>query len=326
MTTPSMHTGEGAGFLGGDTVKTVFWTMALHAFREQNVFRRVADIRWDESDGPMRGNPVTFTQIKAVDPKTSTLSETADPTPATIGDRQVSVTLAEYGNTFKPTKKLKVTSFLSLDLEIPMEVADHMEESVDFIARDVLAAGTKVIYAGNATSRVTVDNTDLVTANNGRQARGFLRRGNTPAPPGGPANLYVAYIHPDVNYDLQVDSGTQAWFESHKYAKPEEIFLGEIGALGGIRYVENANSPVFAGAGAGSPGIDVYGTLYVGRQALGEAIGEPQHMVVTGPFDDLARFVSVGWYGLLGYAVIRENSVIRVESGTSISVPALADE
>jgi N4-gp56 family major capsid protein len=312
-----MTTTDGAGTLGGTTVKEVFNRAALDAFRANNVFRGVADVKWDESDDPMPGNPVTFTIITAIAPATSAISETAEPTPGNINDTQKQITLAEYGNAVKPSKKFKLTSFLNLDTAIPREVGAHMEESVDIIARDVLVAGTNVLYGGAATSRVTVAAGHIITANNVRRARAALAGKNTPAPPG--STMYVGFIHPDVNYDLQAESGQQAWSAPHVYQDTNAIYTGEIGSLSGVRFVENANSRNFANAGVGGT-VDVYVTLFCGLQALGEAVGESQHMVIAGPFDDLQRFVSIGWYGMLGYGRIREDSLLRYETASSIGV------
>ena len=315
MPAPSMTTADSAGTFGGDTVKQVFNRAALDAFRAANVYRAVADVKWDESDDPMPANPVTFTIVSAVAPATSAISETVEPTPANISDTQKSITLAEYGNAFKPSKKFKLTSFLNLDTAIPREVGAHMEESIDIIARDVLVGGTNVLYAGAATSRATVAATHNLTANNVRRARAFLAGKNAPPPPGSQA--YVSFIHPDIDYDLQAESGQQAWSAPHVYSDPQAMYTGEIGMLGGVRFVENANAKNFVNAGVGST-VDVYITLFVGLQALGEAVGEAQHVVIAGPFDDLQRFVSIGWYGMLGYGRIREDSLTRYEAASSI--------
>ena len=55
---------------------------------------------------------------------------------------------------------------------------------------------------------------------------------------------YYAVIHPSVAEDLRNSDG---WLEAHKYAKPDEIFNGEIGELHGVRFIENVFSPVLTG-------------------------------------------------------------------------------
>ena len=318
MPAPSMTTGDGAGTIGGDTVKTVFYRAALDAYRANNVFRRMADVRWDRSDPPMPGNVVTFTIISALATATSALTEGTEPSAVNISDTQKTVTLVEYGNAVKHTKKLRLTTFLNFDVAVPREVAANMEESVDIVARDVLVAGTNVLYAGAATSRATVASTHNLTGNNVRRARAFLAGQNTPGVSGVVGGPYISVIHPDISYDLMAETGQQAWSAPHTYGTDTNaVYAGEIGMFAGVRFVENANARNFANAGVGST-VDVYATIFLGQQALGEAVGESQHMVIAGPFDDLQRFISVGWYGLLGYGRIREGSLVRYEAASSI--------
>ncbi len=315
MPAPGSLTTDGAGTVGGDTVKTAFYRIALQAYRALNVFRRVAEVKWAEGDDPMPGNPVTFTLISPLAVAITPISESAEPSPVNLSDTQKSITLAEYGNAIKPSKKLRLTSFLNLDLSIAREISGNMEESVDIIARDILVAGTNVLYAGAATSRVTVAAGSNLTGNNVRRARAKLVGANVPAPAG--MSDYASIIHPDISYDLMAETGQAGWQAPSVYSAPENIWSGEIGRFAGVRFVENANAKMFADAGVGGT-VDVYITLFMGREALGEAVGERQHVVVAGPFDDLQRFVSVGWYGMLGYGRIREASLYRYEAASSI--------
>lgn len=315
MTAPGNTTTDGAPAIGSRVVKEVFNRRALFAFRAANVFRAVADTKAADYQSPMPGNPVTFNKIRALAAVTAAISETADPTHVALQSDTVSITLAEYGSTVKPTKKLRLTSFLNLDTDAVVEVTDNMEESVDLVARNVLEAGTNVLYVGQA-SRAAIAATNTMTANHIRRARAELAGGKAPPPAG--STMYVGYLHPDVSYDLQAESGQQAWSAPQIYREGQSgIWTGELGALGGVRLVENANASMIADAGAGSL-VDVYLSTFVGLQALGEAVGEAQHVVIAGPFDDLQRFVSIGWYALLGYGRIREESIFRIESASSI--------
>jgi len=71
-------------------------------------------------------------------------------------------------------------------------------------------------------------------------------------------------------------------------------------------------------------GVNVYGTMILGRQALAKAYsftdgnGAFPH-VVPGPITDrLRRFVPMGWYWLGGYSVFRQASLIRIESASTL--------
>lgn len=321
MPAPSMTTGDAGGTIGGDTVKTVFNISALEAFRANFVFRRLAEVKWDGGPGaePMPGAAVTFTLISALAVATSALNESTEPAPVNLSDSQKTVTLAEYGNAVKPSKKLRLTSFLGIDLNIVREVTANMEESMDVIARDVLVAGTNVLYQNTQahTSRATQAAADTAKGNDIRRVRNFLSKNNTPPPQG--SDNYIGIIHPDVSYDLQIETGENSWKVPHIYVDTDAIYKGEFGMFAGIRFIENANSKVFTDAGAGST-VDVYASIFAGQQALGEAVGESQHVVISGPFDDLQRFISTGWYALEGFGRIRENSLVRLEGSSSLGV------
>ena len=70
---------------------------------------------------------------------------------------------------------------------------------------------------------------------------------------------------------------------------------------------------------------NVYGCLFVGRQALAKAWSmidgnTEQPHVVPGPITDyLRRFVPWGWYWLGGYGIYRQASIQRLEVGSSLS-------
>jgi len=69
---------------------------------------------------------------------------------------------------------------------------------------------------------------------------------------------------------------------------------------------------------------DVYGTLFMGRQALakgfsvGGGYGEQPVMVDVPVTDALRRFEGMGWKHLVGYSVFRQSALRRVESVSSI--------
>lgn len=70
-----------------------------------------------------------------------------------------------------------------------------------------------------------------------RAAR-FLKSQNAPKIDGG----YVAIVHPDVSYDLMRD---EEWTDVNKYSASGNIFNGEIGKIGGVRFVESTEAKIF---------------------------------------------------------------------------------
>jgi len=62
----------------------------------------------------------------------------------------------------------------------------------------------------------------------------------------------------------------------------------------------------------------VYRTFIAGQQALAEAVAEEPHVVIGPVVDKLMRHRPMGWYGVLGFNVFRNESLYRIETGSSI--------
>ena len=309
--------------------QVAFDRLAYFALRSELLFDAAADVQ--PTNQAMPGTGVTFTIFNDLATATSTLSETTDVTAAALGDSQVTVTLNEYGNAVITTAKLRGTAFLDVDSAAANIVGYNAGSSIDEVAREVLAGGSNVIYGGggatNPSSRTTVAAEDIIEANDIRKVTAQLRGANVPTFNG----LYMAYIHPDVAYDLRKETGAAAWRDPHVYSDPGAIYNAEIGAFEGVRFIETPRAKVFADAsdGAGGSGlVDVYCTHVMGRQALAKAYSSIDGngavpKVVRGPVvDTLNRLQPIGWYWLGGYGHFREASLRRIESSSSIGVNA----
>lgn len=78
--------------------------------------------------------------------------------------------------------------------------------------------------------------------------------------------------------------------------------------------VASAGTPQFAKT------TKVYRTFIAGQQALAEAVAEEPHVVIGPVTDKLNRFRPIGWYGVLGFSVYRDEALYRIESASSIQV------
>ena len=63
----------------------------------------------------------------------------------------------------------------------------------------------------------------------------------------------------------------------------------------------------------------IYRTLVAGKQALAEAIAEEPHVVIGPVVDKLMRFRPIGWYGVLGFSIYRQESLYRIVTSSSIA-------
>jgi N4-gp56 family major capsid protein len=311
----------GVAALDYDT--TAYDQMAYYAFRPELYFDTVADVR--PTNQSHVGSAVVFSIQNDLAVASTPLAETTDVSAVAMSDSQVTVTLAEYGNAVVTTALVRGTSFLDVDPLVANVIGYNAGISIDTVARNVVQVGTNVAYGGSATSRTTVAANTLLTGNDVRKAKARLRAANVPTIGGS----YMAIIHPDVAYDFTGASGGANFRDPHTYSQPNEIWTGEIGMFEGFRFVEAPRAPLFAdasnGAGAGGT-IDVYRTLFMGRQAIAKAYSNvdgngANPRVIPGPVTDkLRRFVPMGWYWLGGYGIFRQNAIYAVETASSIGV------
>jgi len=68
-----------------------------------------------------------------------------------------------------------------------------------------------------------------------------------------------------------------------------------------------------------TPVTRVYNTIICGQQAMAQAVAEEPHTVIGPVVDKLMRHRPMGWYGVLGFAIYREDALYRLETGSSIA-------
>lgn len=308
-----------------DLVIDGYERLAYFALRPELFYDSLVDVNTTNLTNP--GVDVIFTIFNDLAPATTALGETTDVTPVDLSDSQVTVTLEEYGNAVQTSAKLRATNFIQVNPIVANVLGFNAGISIDTIARNAAQAGSNVIYAGDATSRTSVDATDLLVGNNIRRAVAALRSANVMTFNG----LYKGLIHPDVSYDFRGTTGGTNWSDPHVYSDPSGIYNGVIGNFQGVQFMETPRAPLFANASNGTGGtgaVDVYGTLIMGRQALAKAFstgggyGANPVMVDVPVTDALRRFEGMGWKHLVGYKVFREASLRRIESASSIGANA----
>lgn len=305
----------------GNLVQTSYDRALEFALRKQPMFRQVADKRPVQQSMP--GSSVVFELYQDLAPATTPLNELVDPDAVAAGNpTQVTVTLNEYGNSILVSNKLDLFSFTDVTAGLVNQVAWNLVDSVDFVVKAVLDAGNNYIRDNGASGPVyngaqtTIGTTaaDIFGSAWVRLATAKLR-GNAVHPNKG--SFYTAYIHPDVSHDLRAETGGAAWRDPHNYSAADNIWAGEIGEYEGVVFIETPRATVQTNAGAGGT-VDVYNTLFTGQQALAEAVAEEFHTVRGPVVDKLTRFQPLGWYGVAGWSIYRQESLIRAESASSI--------
>lgn len=307
------------GGLSDNTVKTMYDFAFGLVYRETPAYRMWCDKGVERPNGPGQSiilQKQDWFDSTAVTAAKTPLNEEADvdstKLPATI---PVTLTVNEYGFAVTRTKKLKYFSFADVDSIAARSVANHCADVMDELVQDVLVTGTNVIRSAGRTSTATVTATDYAKAADFRKAFTKLRTNKSP---GYFGNFYAAGVHPHVIHDLREETGSGAWRLPHEYAagNQSELWTGEFGEFEGLRFVQNTRTRK---ATDGASSANVYRTFVMGREAVAERVVEEPNVVLGPVVDKLQRFRTVGWYGVLGWVLYRNESLVRYESSSSVA-------
>lgn len=274
-----------------------------------------ADARYAEQGEFDAGHDaLVFVAVPDLAINVTPLSEAVTPTPKALSITTVSVSTDQYGDLVEISDLAKVKSPIQITEIASEHVSRQANESLDQIARDVIAAGgtTKFAKAG-ATQRSDLVANDVVTAAVLRKLRSQMRKAKVPTMSDG---SYLLMVSPEVEYDIRNDSATGGFIDVNKYARPEEILRGEVGKLEGFRILTIVNAPTFAStttvhASIAVGGIKGWGAGYL--QSL-----RTYYVAPGGDHDDpLAQRELVGWKVSYGVAVLNNSYYFRLESGAS---------
>ena len=264
-----------------------------------------------------KGATVNWRRFNSYPAATTPLAEGTPPEGRSISVSAVTANLAQYGDFTAVSDLLDMAGIDPVITEVTQLHGEQAALTLDTIVRDVIAAGTNVIYASTATTRATVGAAMILTSAEIRKAVRLLKRNNARPQDG---ENYIALVHPNVGYDLRGDLG---WTNANQYAGSTRIFSGELGKMYGVRFLESTQAPVWTGAGAA--GIDVYGTVIFGAGAFGAptlaGAAEPEVIVQPrgsgGTSDPLAQIATVGWKIAFASKRLTEEALVRIESAAS---------
>ena len=303
------------------TMMTFYNTELLENAREKLIFQQLGK---KQSLPARHGKTVEWRKWDTL-PGVDKLVEGVIPEGKLIKQTALTVPIDQYGMYVTISDQLELHAIDDAILGATEEVGASAGESYDKLVRAVLMTGGNTMYAdarddeGNITSTPTNRSTlasasnAYLTARQVNKAVTALKKAKAPTFSGG---KYLAVIHPSVAEDLRND---KAWVEAHQYAKPEELFNGEIGELHGVRFVEtNMAGIVKQGEKA------IYLTMFFGKDAFGVIDPEGAGMEtiikdkgeVGGP---LEQFSTVGTKFSMAAAILYPERMLTVESLSSYS-------
>ena len=265
------------------------------------------------------GKTIEFRKFASLPKAMTPLTEGVTPDGKSLTVTAITATVAQYGDYITQSDVLELTALDNTILEATKLLGRQAGLTLDTITRNVLHSGTNVTYCPKVaadgtetevTSRAALDNTCQLTVKVIQQVVAKLRAQNAPTING----KYVGIIHPYVAYDLMRDS---EWIEAHKYAKPDNLYEGEIGEIAGVRFVQTTEAKIYENG--------VFGSLFMGEGAYGvtEISGGGLQTIVkqkgsAGTADPLDQRSSVGWKAIKTAELLIPNYLVRVESKSAV--------
>lgn len=306
MSSVNGYTDTTASSLGGTfgnagLVQQAYDKLVEFELRDEPLLRSIVDKR--PAQQAMPGSTVSLQIVKDIALALDELDEVTDPALVSLPTPEiVNIVLKERGLSTAGTIRLDALSFAPIDPIIGQTIARNMADSIDRLVLNALMEGVNVRNGGGSTQGpANIEAADvrfITTKLRGNKASG--RKG---------ANFWAG-IHPDVSHDLRAENAGANWRAPHEYQDTANIYNGEIGTFEGAFFVESARLV---------PTEGVYPTIFAGKQALAEAVAIEPHVVVGNVVDPLKRKMPVGWHGLLGHAIYREDALYRVESTSSVA-------
>ena len=256
---------------------------------------------------------------KALDP----LTEGVTPDGKKLSVTSIEAEVNQYGDYIVQSDILELTTIDNTIVEATKILGRQAGLTLDTITRNVMQSGTNVYYcpkkdgtavasrsALTAECKLTVDVVNRVVA--------ILKKNNAPKINGD----YVAIIHPLVAYDLMSDP---AWIDAHKYTTSENIYNGELGKIGGVRFVESSEAKVYTGTGCPT-GLAVFGCLFLADGAYGvtEITGGGLQTIIkqkgsAGTGDPLDQRSSIGWKAIKTAEILVQPYIVRVECVSALN-------
>ena len=241
------YTGATEAFDANNTmapqIKEWYNTEALENARNNHIFAQFAkNIPLPEHHGMSveHRKPNTFGDVPR-------LTEGVIPEGQKFGYSAISFSVYEYGTYTPLGTRLQRHAIDPVAQDAATELGAAGGNTQDKIARNVALSGSNVMYCQHTdgtstavTTRVGLTKDCILTPTMVNRAVTWLKKHKAPKI----NNKYIAIIHPSVTFDIRENKD---WIDAHQYAKPDEIYNGEIGELHGVRFIESDNAKVFKG-------------------------------------------------------------------------------
>lgn len=261
------------------------------------------------------GDTVNFRKFNSLEPKTTPLTEGETPDGSALSISTLTATVKQYGDYVTISDKLDLIAIDPVITEATQLLGESAALLIDTIVRDEIIAGTNVQYAGGKAGTDSITKTDVITSTEIRKAVRTLRKNNAKPQTG---KYFIGIIDPEVAFDIMNDP---LWQDISKYNGGTAIEEGEVGRIGGVRFIETTNTKVEDN----SSSVPIHYTMILGKDAYGvvdiDGSVKPQTIIKphgsAGTADPLNQRATVGYKLMFTAKRLDEFSMIRIESAAS---------
>lgn len=192
-----------------------------------------------------KGKVIEFRKYSSLGKALTPISEGVTPSGQKLNVSSINATVSQYGGYVEISDMLILTAIDNNLQEATRLIATQAGKTLDTVTREVLNAGTNVLYAGGVSGRGALVGGDSTAANNKyltvldvKKAVRNLEVANAKRING----YFVGIIHPDAAFDLTNDPD---WKYPHQYKDTTALYAGEIGEVAGVRFVKTTEAKVF---------------------------------------------------------------------------------
>lgn len=192
------------------------------------------------------GKSIEFRKYSPLPKAMTPITEGVTPTGNRLNVSTITATINQYGDWIGVSDVLTVTAYDNQIAQATKILASQAGRTLDSVTRETIVGGSNKRLAPHSNGNAVDLREDLtadckLTPDLVFKASADLAAMDADYPEG--SDCYVAIIHPYVAYDLMRNS---EWIDVHKYTSAENIFKGEVGKLGNVRFISNSQAKIFA--------------------------------------------------------------------------------
>lgn len=277
-------------------------------------------------------------------------------TPAQPSVTDITATVSKFGNFIYLTEEVDLVNFTGQTDKLIEVLGINAGQALNRQQRNEMEDNSTQIYAGAATTATAVNAAEdatidasvcavAVNALNNQDAMKFapMSMGSQNIGSSPIRDAYLGFTHVDTEEDLRA---INAFIEAQQYGSHTALYKGEIGQLGGIRFISTTEASIDASTGAtvtstatasvrssGSNRADVYNTVIMGRDSVGSLGFGFEHVKSTymagdtmpgvqlishnrgsaGSADPLNEVSSMGWKSWHAAKILNSNWIRNIQ-------------